>query len=119
MAIRNDARGNAGFRLEKDKSGGGRMVGMKWDKTRDFKCVQNLDEACSGIDCAAWRVLPLMVDAKFVAAVSEVMKRTNPKTGKNIPHATAAKYVADNRAEFGLPTTPTHGYCGLAGKPEA
>ena len=69
---------------------------------------------CNAEKCAAWRWLPLSAsDPEFVAAIKKAM----PDHKNN--HKAAVKYVMDNREELGLPTIPTHGYCGLAGKPEA
>lgn len=69
---------------------------------------------CIGPKCAAWRwrALPANTPA-FLSAIKKRMKDAKQ------PHPDAVKYVIANRAEFGLPTEPFEGWCGLAGKPEA
>lgn len=74
-------------------------------------------DKCQAAECMAWRWIPLEADAAFLAAVAKRVKVENPETGKPYHHTQAAKYVTENRAEFGLPTKPLLGYCGLAGKP--
>ena len=65
---------------------------------------------CAGDQCMMWRWRPLQAsDPAYLAAVKAAQK----EHGKD-----AAKYVNEHRAELGLPTEPTHGYCGLAGEPK-
>ena len=67
---------------------------------------------CIATGCMMWREQPLMADAPFLAAVAKYEKSAA------VSHPAAVKHVKENRAEFGLPTAPFRGYCGLAGKPE-
>ena len=69
---------------------------------------------CIGSACMMWRWTPLMADAAFLAAVKKAERDPHEKR----THAQAAAYVKDNRAEFGLPTKPFEGHCGLAWRPE-
>ena len=69
---------------------------------------------CAGDQCMMWRWRPLQAsDPGWQAAVKKIMD------SKSMTHPKAAQYVNEHRAELGLPTEPTHGYCGLAGRPEA
>ena len=67
--------------------------------------------SCYSVDCMMWRWRPLQAsDPAYLAAVKAAQK----EHGKD-----AAKYVNEHLAELGLPTEPTHGFCGLAGEPKA
>ena len=71
---------------------------------------------CQTVTCMAFRLLPFnMKEPGFIEAVQEHAKATGDKSNG---FANSVKYVHENRAEFGLPTQPTHGYCGESGKPE-
>lgn len=68
---------------------------------------------CIASRCMAWRWLSHNVtDGAFLAALAQRMK----DTGEKGPIAIA--YVQKHREEFGLPTAPTVGWCGLAGRPD-
>ena len=70
---------------------------------------------CAGARCAHFRLMPLICDGPWTEAVKQAahdLNDTSPSRAK------AAAHVNKNRATYGLPTIPTHGYCGLAGKPE-
>lgn len=78
----------------------------------NFACGPQAERGfCYGPKCAVWRWEPLLADEAFAAAV----KKAEAETG--MPHPKAAKHVTENRAQYGLPTKPFRGYCGLAGKP--
>lgn len=71
---------------------------------------------CEGPKCQGWRWRPLTTDSAWQSAVL----RAADEIGDKSPHKSkAAKHVQENREAYGLPVSPTHGYCGLAGKPEA
>ena len=62
----------------------------------------------------AWRWLPLMVDDAWIEAV----KKASLELGDKSPsRKIAAAHVNANRAQYGLPTEPFLGFCGLAGSP--
>ena len=85
----------------------------------NFSCPQSMGRSpcaisCVGTGCAAWRWYPLQAsDPAFAAAIRKKI------TDDKFEHNKAVKFVMDNREALGLPTKPTHGYCGIAGKPEA
>lgn len=81
------------------------------EEARNNGCSTDRTATCLGNACMAWRWQPLMADGPFVDAVAERMKSEDES------HNKAIAYVKANRAEFGLPTSPTHGFCGLAGVP--
>lgn len=66
---------------------------------------------CAASGCLAWRWQPLQADAAFMAAVKALEDAGTPK-------AKAGKMVHENPDNYGLPTKPFRGWCGLAGKPE-
>jgi hypothetical protein len=79
-----------------------------------FCLVQVPNYTCLASDCMAWRYRPHPADDQWIEAVrkaSEEIGDTSPNRMK------AAKHVSQNRAKYGLPVIPTHGWCGLAGKP--
>ena len=70
---------------------------------------------CIGSDCAGWRWKPLMVSEEWKNAVKKAaieLKDNDPRRHKSAVH------VNENRAKYGLPDKPFHGYCGLSGRPE-
>ncbi len=68
---------------------------------------------CVGSSCVLWRWQPVMADdPAFKLAGSVVMKN-----GAS-PNAATAKVWA-NREEYGVPTAPYRGWCGLGGEPKA
>lgn len=70
---------------------------------------------CVASGCMSWRWAPLMADDAYAEAV----RKAATDIGDTSPsRAKAAKHVNANRAEYGLPTEPFQGFCGLAGKPE-
>lgn len=79
---------------------------------------------CDAESCIAWRWVPLSADNPALkAAISKAAHDMAAEAGKAgsavMYHQKAVRHVMDNRADLGLPTKPTHGFCGLAGAPEA
>lgn len=64
---------------------------------------------CQGPACMLWRWMPLSSDL----LTPHVQKRLAEQGDKK--HAEAVAWVMKNREELGIPTRPTHGYCGAGG----
>ena len=64
---------------------------------------------CRGPVCAVWRWHPIPASV-LTTHVKARMAETGAK-GANTKEATA--WVMENREALGIPTVPTHGYCGL------
>lgn len=76
--------------------------------------AKKLQPNCRGTECACWRVRPLFdTDPGFREAIKKAQSMTHSDRGGKTPQ----KYVAANRGEFGLPTEPHLGYCGIGGRP--
>jgi len=71
-----------------------------------------MGRVCAGAGCMAWRWKPLMADAAFAEAVKKVHDKCPEGP---ITHAKAVAHVMAHKADYGLPTVPYLGYCGLAG----
>ena len=81
-------------------------------KVAETKTCYRAAAKCISTQCMAWRWLPLIADKLFIEAVALAERQGKGKTTTG-----AARYVVDNRAEYGLPTEPFEGYCGPCGKP--
>ena len=74
---------------------------------------------CRGTDCPLWRWTPLSADdPRFMEAV-RMAQRSEENGGLGMPPKKAVSHVMATREEFGIPTKPERGYCGLGGKVEA
>lgn len=70
-------------------------------------------KGCQGPSCAVWRWQQHTADApEFKAAVSAKMKDIGKGPGG---HKEAVAWVMENRETLGIPTQPTHGFCGMGG----
>lgn len=81
-----------------------------------YACTQSPwdpDIHCQGPMCMAWRWVPLMMSESVIAAI----RKRGLETGDRAPFAKSARYVLENCEEFGLPSKPFEGYCGLGGQP--
>lgn len=70
---------------------------------------------CRGETCMAWRWVdqPASILAPHVQkAIADALS-----DGLKLSHKEAVAWVMENRETLGIPTGPTHGYCGLGGKP--
>jgi len=66
-------------------------------------------DGCCGPACAVWRWQPLpagLLTPHIAMRLAE---------NKNKDHKSATAWVMENRKELGIPTAPTHGFCGLGG----
>lgn len=68
---------------------------------------------CRGEECAAWRWSPIPA-AVLAPHISKRLKETGGGTNA---HKEACAWVMDHRQDLGIPTEPTHGFCGLGGQP--
>jgi hypothetical protein len=79
----------------------------KWRRPRDDRRTSAL--------ARQWRYKDHETGPEWILAV----KQAAEELGDTSPSRTkAAAHVMRNRAKYGLPETPTHSWCGLAGKPE-
>jgi hypothetical protein len=69
---------------------------------------------CQGPDCALWKWAPLPSDL-LTKPTQTRMAQVEAETGKKPPLKEAVAWVMDNREALGIPTSPTHGYCGPRG----
>lgn len=72
-------------------------------------------KGCQGPSCALWRWAPLSSDllTPFVQARIANQKERGEPSG----HKEAVAWVMENREALGIPTKPTHGFCGMGGQP--
>ena len=76
---------------------------------------EKVNPKCRGDACPVWRWEPLSAaDPAFKAMVQRAISGEF-SDGKRQHHATAVKWVMENREELGLPVRSTHGRCGLGG----
>ena len=70
-------------------------------------------KGCQGPSCAAWRweELPASILTPFVQARIANQKERGEPAG----HKEAVAWVMENREPLGIPTEPTHGFCGMGG----
>ena len=74
---------------------------------------------CRGTDCPVWRWVPLAADdSRFMEAVRKAQV-SEANGGLGMPHKKAGAHVMAKRSDFGIPTKPERGYCGLGGEPKA
>ena len=78
---------------------------------RDTICPNHRVASCLGPTCAAWRWQPL--SARILEPF--VQAKMAGEGGVKVPHKEAVAWVMDNREALGIPTKPTHGFCGLGG----
>lgn len=73
---------------------------------------------CRADECPVWRWLRLPADLpEFQAAIAARKKELGGSP--HAAHKDAVAWVMERREQLGIPTRPAHGYCGLAGRPEA
>lgn len=70
--------------------------------------VSLIDAGCIGPRCALWRWQPLSSDL-LAPHVKAAM------VGNALKHKEAVAHVMERREDLGIPTGPTHGYCGAGG----
>ena len=104
---------------------GGQMTTYTPAEASLFKCpvartfirgpIDLSNAGCMGENCAVWRwqALPSSLLEPHVKA--RIKDTKSGPTG----HKEAVAWVMERRAELGIPTEPTHGYCGLGGRVEA
>lgn len=68
-------------------------------------------EGCCGPVCAVWRWHPLPAGL----LLPHIAARLAEQGGKD--HKAATAWVMENREALGIPTAPTHGFCGMGGQP--
>lgn len=86
------------------------------DQAGTKRCVHSeAERLCITSGCMAWRYRPHPTDDQWIEAVRKASEELEDKSANR---AKAAKHVSQNREKFGLPVIPTHGWCGLAGRPE-
>ena len=92
------------------------MMMLTEQEAREKRCPAPIGNAyCIASDCMAWRYRPHPADDQW----TEVLLKVALEIGDASPHkARAAKHLSQNREKYGLPVIPTHGWCGLAGRPE-
>lgn len=89
---------------------------MTPEEARTKRCPQDPKLGkCVADGCALWRLRPHVADESWTLAVIRAAKDIDDKSANG---AKAAKHVAANRAKYGLPVNPTHGWCGLGTRPE-
>lgn len=89
-------------------------------EAHEFKCplartftrgpVSLADAGCIGPACACWRWQPLSSDL----LTPHVKARMEGNAAK---HKEAVAWVMEYRDDLGIPSGPTHGFCGVGGKP--
>jgi len=68
---------------------------------------------CQGPSCAAWRWQELsssILTPHVQKAIADASAR-----GEKLAHKDAVAWVMNNREALGIPTSPTHGFCGVGG----
>lgn len=93
------------------------------DNARLWECPTALTFAdrqkhCRADACPLWRWVPLPADLPEFQAAIAARKKEMGGNG-HVVHREAVAWVMERRDELGIPTRPTHGYCGLGGRVEA
>jgi len=70
---------------------------------------------CQGPVCALWKWAPLSADT-MTRHIQERAAQVEAETGKRAQHKEVVAWVMQRREELGIPTAPTHGYCGPRGE---
>lgn len=70
---------------------------------------------CQGPVCALWKWAPLS-SGIMTEAIQSRAAQVEGDTGKKPQHKEVVAWVMDNREALGIPTKPTHGYCGPRGE---
>lgn len=76
--------------------------------------VQKAEPHCQGPSCALWRWAPLSASIMTPAIQARALA-VEAETGKKPAHKDVVAWVMDRREELGIPTEPTHGFCGPRG----
>jgi hypothetical protein len=93
-------------------------VTLTEEEARAFPCPiarikgqEPIPARCEASACILWRWQPL--DA---ALLIPHVKARRKEIGPYVEHKEAVAWVMENREKLGIPTKPTHGFCGLGGQ---
>lgn len=68
---------------------------------------------CQGPLCAVWRWQPL--SSSFLTSAVQSRLAEIKAAGEKAGHKEAVAWVMERRKDLGIPTDPTHGFCGMGG----